>query len=351
MAEPGNPSSVHRFGRAARARIQTVRRKLAERLGVGPDRVIFTSGGTEANHLALLGFPGPRLVSAIEHPSILEADPEACRIPVDATGVLDLEQLNELLTRRRPRLISVMLANNETGVIQPVREAAALAHAHGALLHTDAVQAFGKIPFTVPELGADLVTVSAHKLGGPPGVGALVVREGLDPTPLSRGGGQELRRRAGTENLPGIVGFGAALDLVTDWEEVRALRYRLEAGVRVLAPEALIVGSGAERLPNTSCILLPGRPAATQLMALDLAGVAVSSGSACSSGKVGTSHVLEAMGYPADLAACAIRVSMGWCSEAADVDRFLESWAALRSRRTAHKAAKAWPASPARGSL
>jgi cysteine desulfurase len=332
MAEPGNASSVHRFGRAARARIQAVRRGLALRLDVAPDRVVFTSGGTEANHLALLGFPGPRCVSAIEHPSVLEADPDARRVPVRPSGLVDLERLAELLARERPRLVSVMLANNETGVIQPVRDAAALAHAHGALLHADAVQAFGKIPFTLAELGADLVTVSAHKLGGPPGVGALGAREGLDPAPILRGGGQELRRRAGTENLPGIAGFGAAIDLATDWQTVKAHRDRLEAGVRDLAPEAVIAGAEADRLPNTSCILLPGASAATQLMALDLEGVAVSSGSACSSGKVGSSHVLEAMGLPPSLGACAIRISLGWGTVAADIDRFLDAWSTVISR-------------------
>lgn len=332
LVEPGNPSSAHRFGRAARARIQAARRRLAERLEVSPDRVIFTSGGTEANHLALLGFPGPRLVSAVEHPSVLEAVPEAPRIPVRPNGAIDLARLAELLVSVRPALVSVMLANNETGVLQPVSEAAALARAHGALLHTDAVQALGKVPFTLAGLGADLVSISAHKLGGPPGVGALIVREGLDPMPLQRGGGQELRRRAGTENLPGIVGLGVALDLATDWPAVAALRDRLEEGVRALAPEALIAGGAAGRLPNTSCILCPGAPAATQLMGLDLEGVAVSSGSACSSGKVGPSHVLEAMGFPAELAACAIRVSMGWGTGAAEVERFLAAWRRVLGR-------------------
>ena len=335
MAEPGNPSSVHGFGRRARARVEAVRRKLAARLGVAPDRVVFTSGGTEANHLALLGLDGPRLVSAIEHPSVLDADPSAARVPVTRDGVLDLAALAALLATHRPRLVSVMLANNETGVVQPVAEAAALAHAHDALLHCDAVQAFAKLPFTVGDLGADLLTVSAHKLGGPPGVGALVLRDGLDPRPLQRGGGQELRRRAGTENLPGIVGFGAALDLATDWDRVRTLRDRLEAAVRTARPDAIIAGADAERLPNTSCIVTPGLSAETQLMALDLAGVAVSSGSACSSGKVGPSHVLAAMGYAAEVARCAVRVSFGWRSGEADVDGFMGGWLPLLQRRPA----------------
>lgn len=345
LAEPGNASSVHAAGRRARARLEAARCSLAERLGVPPARVVFTSGGTEANHLALLGFDGPRLVSAVEHPAVLDAVPDAPRVPVDTSGVLDLPALADLLARHRPALVSLMLANNETGVIQPVAEAATLARRHGALLHCDAVQAFAKVPFTLADLGADLVTVSAHKLGGPPGVGALVLRDGCpDPRPLQRGGGQERRRRAGTENLPGIAGFAAALGIATDWERVRTLRDRLEAAVKALRPDAVVAGSAATRLPNTSCILTPGLPAATQLMALDLAGVAVSSGAACSSGKVGPSHVLAAMGQPPELAGCAIRVSLGPETTAAEVDRFLTAWAVLVRRH-------AGPGSAARGGV
>lgn len=335
LAEPGNPSSVHAHGRRARRLIEAARAAVAARLDLAPDGVLFTSGGTEANHLALLGLPGPRLVSAIEHPSVLEADPDAARIPVDACGRLDLVALAELLPRVRPALVSVMLANNETGVLQPVAEAARLAHAHGALLHCDAVQAFAKLPFTLADLGADLLTVSAHKLGGPPGVGALALREGLDPTPLQRGGGQERRRRAGTENLPGIAGFAAALGVATDWAAVRTLRDRLEAGARTLHPDARIVGAEAGRLPNTTCLVIPGLSAETQLMALDLAGVAVSSGAACSSGKVGPSHILAAMGIPPETARCAIRVSLGWSTTGRDVDAFLAAARPLCTRRRA----------------
>jgi cysteine desulfurase len=333
LAEPGNPSSVHGPGRRARARIEAVRRRLAECLGVAPDRVIFTSGGTEANHLALLGLPGPRLVTAIEHPSVLDAVPDAPRIPVLADGTLDLAVLDDLLVRHQPALVSVMAANNETGVLQPVAEAAALARRHGALLHSDAVQAFAKLPVTLAGLGADLLTVSAHKLGGPPGVGALVLREGIEPAPLQRGGGQEQRRRAGTENVPGIVGFGAALALLTDWQRIAALRDLAEARLKAFHPGVAVVGAGAPRLPNTSCLLTPGFAAETQLMALDLAGVAVSSGAACSSGKVGPSHVLQAMGIAPDDAGCAIRVSLGWSSTEADIDRLVRAWCDLVARR------------------
>jgi cysteine desulfurase len=333
MAEPGNASSVHAAGRRARGRLEAARRELAERLGVRPDGVIFTSGGTEANHLALLGQGGPYLVSAVEHPSVLDAVPDAPRIPVDGDGRLDLAALADLLDRHRPRVVSVMLANNETGVVQPVAEAATLAHDRGALLHCDAVQGLAKLPFTLDGLGGvDLLTVSAHKLGGPQGVGALIVREGVEMAPVQRGGGQELRRRAGTENLPGIAGFAAALDVATDWERVRGLRDRLEAGVRELCPDAIVVGDRVARLPNTSCVLTPGLPAETQLMALDLAGVAVSSGAACSSGKVGPSHVLAAIGFAPDLARCAVRISLGWGTGEAEVGRFLDAWSSLVRR-------------------
>ena len=186
------------------------RRRLAERVGVGPDRVVLTGGGTEANNLALQGLPGPRLVGATEHASVREIDADAVTVPVDGDGVTDLAQLEAMLAEHRPRLVAIRLANNETGVVQPVREAARLAHAAGALLHCDAVQAFGKLPFTLSELGADTISVSAHKLGGPPGVGALVLSTDVEPEPLLRGGGQESRRRAGTPNLPGVVGLAAA---------------------------------------------------------------------------------------------------------------------------------------------
>lgn len=333
MAVPGNPSSLHGWGRRTRAMIEHARRGLAERLAVAPDRVIFTSGGTEANHLALIGTGGDWLVSAIEHASIREAVSAPAMIPVDDQGRIDLAGLQELLRQHRPRLVSVMLANNETGVIQPVAQVADLVHAHGSLLHCDAVQAFGKLPCALTDLGADLLTLSAHKLGGPPGVGALVVREGLDPRPLQQGGGQERRRRAGTENVPGIVGFGAALAVTTDWVAVRQLQERLERLVRSVRPDAVVAGGDADRLPNITCLVTPGLPAETQLMALDLAGVAVSSGAACSSGKVGPSHVLAAMGLPLDLAHCAIRVSLGWTTTLAQVHRFVDAWTGLQARR------------------
>jgi cysteine desulfurase len=229
-----------------------------------------------------------------------------------------------------------MLANNETGVLQPVAAAAAIAHRHGALLHCDAVQGAGRVAIDLAVLGADTLSLSAHKLGGPQGAGALVIREGLDVTPLLRGGGQERYRRAGTENVPAIAGFGAAaeeaLAEIGSQAVIAALRDRLEAALASAGADVLVFGAGAERLANTSCFATPGLGSETQLMALDLDGVAVSSGSACSSGKVRPSHVLTAMGVPEALAACAIRVSLGWRSTGEDVDRLIDSWRRLVAR-------------------
>jgi cysteine desulfurase len=339
MGHCGNPSSVHRWGRAGRQLIERSRDTIAALVGAAPESVVFVSGGTEANHLALLGGGRERqMVSGVEHDSVLRAIPEAEQIPVDRDGIVRLDALADLLAEdTRPALVSVMLANNETGVVQPVAEIAALAHAHGALYHCDAVQAAGKLPLDMAAIGADLLTLSAHKLGGPPGVGALVVADGLDLLPLQWGGGQERGRRAGTENVPGIAGFAAAAEAatagMTDYHRVRGLRDRLEAEIIAAAPEAIVLGAAVERLPNTSAIAMPGASAETQVIALDLDGVMVSAGAACSSGKVGPSHVLAAMGVPPDIASSTIRVSLGWSTREADVDRFLQSWTALCRRR------------------
>jgi cysteine desulfurase len=324
----GNPSSVHRRGRAARQAVEAARDKIA---AFAPGDVTFTSGGTEANHLALLGTGRLRvLVSAVEHGSVLAAVPTAERIPVDRNGIVDLAALDALLASGPPALVSVMLANNETGVIQPLREIAEIAHARGALVHTDAVQAAGKIPL---DMGADILTLSAHKLGGPPGIGAVISR--VELAPMIRGGGQERGRRAGTESLVGIAGFAAAAAVTTDYEPVRALRDRLETAL----PDAVVVGAEASRLPNTSAIAMPGMAAETQVIAFDLAGVMVSAGAACSSGKVGPSHVLAAMGLDPEIANSTIRVSLGRTTTEADVDHFIETWTALRARRDRRRAA------------
>ena len=335
MGRPGNPSSPHGPGRHARELLERSRRTLAACLGVPADRIVFTAGGTEANNLALLGLPGPRLISTIEHASVLEADPTALHAPVGPDGVIDLAALEGLLARYRPRMVALMLANNETGVVQPVREAARLAHASGALLHCDAVQAFGKLPTALPDLGADILSVSAHKLGGPPGVGALVLGPDVEPSALLKGGGQESRRRAGTPNLPGIAGFATALGLATDWDAIAGLREQLERGAMARCPDALVLGVTAPRLPTVACLAAPASAGEVQLMALDLAGIAVGIGAACSSGRIGPSHVLAAMAVPAEVARCAIRVSLGWSSTPADVAAFLAAWPPGRRRAPA----------------
>lgn len=334
LALGGNASSIHEEGRKAHALLDEARDAIARALGVIAPMVVFTSGGSEANNLALKGTPADRLiVSGVEHPSVLEAARGSGKpvdiLPVNGSGVVDLEALERLLKEAPKTLISVMLANNETGVVNPLRDVVVLAHAHGALVHTDAVQAFGKVPVNFGLLGVDLLSVSAHKLGGPVGAGALVVRDGLALMPVIHGGGQELRRRAGTENLAAIAGFAAAAQ--EKRLEIKALRDHLEEGLE----GAVIFGGAAERLPNTTCFAVPGLSAETALMALDLAGFAVSSGSACSSGKVAKSHVLEAMGVAPELGSAALRVSLGWTTTKEDIDQFISAWGRIRARRKA----------------
>jgi cysteine desulfurase len=338
LAEVGNASSVHRFGRAARAAVETAREQVARLVGVRPEQVVFTAGGTEANNLVLAGAGRDRTVmSTIEHDSILRAAPSAEMLPVRSDGVADLDALAAILGRSdRPALLSLMLANNETGVIQPVAAAAEIAHAAGAAVHCDAVQAIGKIAVDMPALGVDYLSMSAHKFGGPQGVGALVLAEGAPLAAQLKGGGQERNRRAGTENMAGIVGFGVAAEAAAaeleSMKRLAELRDELERRAQAMAPTAVVFGKHAPRLPTTSCLALPGVSSEIQVMALDLAGVAVSAGSACSSGKVRPSHVLQAMGVEAQQAASAIRVSLGWRTIRDDVEGFLAAWGALASR-------------------
>jgi cysteine desulfurase len=347
LERTGNPSSVHRPGREARRTLERARGAVAAMIGAAPGQVVFTSGGTEANNQALACARGPVVVSAIEHDSVLAAVPDAGRAVVDGEGRIDLACLERQLARVRPVLVSVMLANNETGVIQPLGEVVELARRHGARVHCDAVQAGGKLAIEVAALGADFLTLSAHKLGGPQGIGALVLGAAIEPAALLCGGGQERRWRPGTENLPGIAGFGRACELAiadVDWQRrTGALRDELEARIAAIAPGARVFGRGAERLPNTSCLSMPGVSNQTQLIELDLAGIAVSTGSACSSGKVGPSHVLAAMAVDPAEAATAIRVSLGWASTSEDVERFALVWSSLyaRTRKVAHRRAPA----------
>jgi len=336
MEVTGNASSVHGEGRAARQLIDDAREQVARAVGVIAPMVVFTSGGSEANNMVLKGAPVERIiVSAVEHPSVLQAATASGKpvgiIPVDGNGVIDVAAVEELLHGPKA-LVSVMAANNETGVVQPLAEVVRLAQQHGALVHSDAVQVLGKrmLNFALPPV--DFLTLSAHKNGGPVGVGAVVIRDGVVVDPLLHGGGQELRRRAGTENLIAIAGFGATAGLTQD---VKSLRDRLEAELE----GAVIFGSNVERLPNTTCFAFPGMKAETLLMAFDLEGVAVSSGSACSSGKVAKSHVLAAMGVKPEISEAAIRVSLGWDSTEQDIEHFTAAWRKIRDRHKARAAA------------
>ncbi|WP_316977931.1 cysteine desulfurase family protein [Shumkonia mesophila] len=337
LSTVGNPSSVHAFGRAARRLLEEAREAVAALAGAPAAGVVFTGCGTEANTLALLGCSRPAVVvSAVEHDSVIGAAPSAAVVPVDVDGLVDLDHLATMLVGiGELAVVSVMLANNETGVIQPVARVAEIARRHGALVHCDAVQAAGRLPLDMKSLGVHMMTLSAHKIGGPQGIGALLVEEGVSIEPLLRGGGQEGRRRAGTQNLPGAAGFGAAARVAMAQLAAggvpAAWRDRLEAALKGVEPDLRIFGEGAPRLANTSCLAAPGMPSETQVMALDLAGIAVSAGAACSSGKVGPSRVLTAMGG-GELANAAIRVSFGWTSRDADVDAFVAAWTALRAR-------------------
>ncbi len=343
LAAVGNPSSVHGPGRAARKTMEQARVDVAALVNADAADVIFTSGGTEANNLALGGSGRTRrLISAIEHPSVLAGGGEI--LPVDTNGIIDLDRLEErLLADNTPALVSVMLANNETGVIEPIEDVVAIAHRHGALVHCDAIQAAGKIAVDVVALGVDMMSLSAHKIGGPSGAGALIVPDLGTATGTSLsgqlfGGGQERGYRVGTENLTGIAGFGAAAAValagLEDFTRVAGLRDAIEQGVKGIDPRAMVMGEGVRRLPNTSCLTMPGVDSQTQVMAFDLSGVGVSAGSACSSGKTKASAVLKAMGLPVQIAGTAVRVSLGWPSTQADVSAFLSAWSVLHGRQS-----------------
>jgi cysteine desulfurase len=325
----GNPASIHAPGRAARRLLEESRARVAASVGAAAADLVFCSGGTEANAAAIAGLsPGRRvLIGATEHDAVRAAAPAAQILPVDRSGVLRLEALEAALAGQAPALVCLMLANNETGVLHPIAEAAALCRAHGALLHVDAVQAAGRIAVDRAALGADTLALSGHKQGGPKGVGALALAPGLHVPALIAGGGQERGRRGGTPALPAIAGFGAVAGIAAP-AGLAALRDRMEQAA--MACGAVICGGGA-RLPNTTCLALPGVKADTQVIALDLAGIAVSAGAACSSGKVTESRVLAAMGL-GDLAGCAIRVSLPWNATAGDADAFIAAYAGMASR-------------------
>ncbi len=339
----GNASSVHAEGRAARRLVEEAREKVASLVGAEARNVTFTSGATEANMLALtpsintageIARRDRLFVSAIEHPSVRSGGRFPAELveelPVTGDGLVDLHALRMAIAGAPRPLVSVMLANNETGVIEPIREIADIVHAANGVLHVDAVQGPGRIDCRIGDLGADLMSLSAHKLGGPQGVGALIRRgDSHIAEPLIKGGGQERGQRAGTENVAAIAGFGAAAAMAAnqaDAARMTALRDRLEAGIKAATPQAVIFGAGAPRLPNTTLFAVPGMKAETAIIAFDLNGIAVSSGSACSSGKVQASHVLAAMGAEPALAQGAVRVSLGWSTSETDVERLLNAW-------------------------
>jgi len=353
MALVGNSSSVHAAGRKVHCLVEEAREGVRTMVNGPVNGVIFTSGGTEAIHYAIHGTVGAGLVkrvfvSAIEHAAVPASATTAMTsegpvrvetLPVTATGQLDLDALRSRLDgydtqRDGGFLVCLMLANNETGVIQPVTKAAEIVHAAGGLVFVDAAQAVGKIPVNFVMLDADMLAMTGHKFGGPLGVGALIVRPNLSLAPVMRGGGHEMNRRAGTTNAPAILGLAKACALAAaglgHGKTIAAWRDRMEAAISQAG--AQVWGAGQERLPGTLSFSAPGFPSETQLMALDLEGIAVSGGSACSSGKAKPSHVLKAMGADDNLAKCGVRVSLGWNSREADADAFISAWTAAYAR-------------------
>ncbi|MBN8543234.1 MAG: cysteine desulfurase [Alphaproteobacteria bacterium] len=335
-----NPSSTHAAGRVAKKLLEDSRKAIADSVSVFANEVLFTGSATEANNMVLRGFDRPMLVSAIEHASILKTASllGGDTLPVDENGIVILEVLDKKLAALgRPALVSVMLANNETGVINPIAEIADIVHKHGGLLHTDAVQAIGKIPVDFGLLKADMMTIGAHKVGGPIGIGALILRNDVAIKPLLTGGGQELGRRAGTEDVVKTIGFAALMGEVANCPEAKqhaAWRDWLEAELG-----SVVFSKDAPRLPNTLQIAMPNVKSETQLMNFDLEGYAVSAGSACSSGRIEPSYVLKAMGITEETASCAIRISMGWNTTENDVKSFASAWKNTYERLGKHKAA------------
>jgi cysteine desulfurase len=330
----GNASSIHSFGQHARKLLDEARRDVAAMIGAAAKEIVFTSGGTESDNTALFGFgkQGHVITTSVEHPAILHASaqlPSVTVVPVDANGVVDPDGIRRAI-RPRTKLISVMHVNNELGVIQPIERIAEIAHQEGILFHSDGVQAPGKIPVDVKKLGPDLYSISAHKIYGPKGVGALYVRKGTALPPLIHGGPHENKLRAGTENVAGAVGFGRAAQWivengVAEADRLAALRDRLEQGILDRVPDAHVNGAGSPRVPNTSNIRFDGIDSEPLLIALDLRGFAVSSGSACSSGATEPSHVLAAIGLMREQARSSVRFSLGRSNDAGQVDALIDA--------------------------
>lgn len=338
MPLPHNASAVHAMGREGKRIIDNARESVALLCGADTNNVIFNSGATEGNNTVLKHFAaqGKILISDMEHPSVLQALPDAIKIPSTPDGVVDLNALDQLLTDHKPQLVSVMLVNNETGIIQPVDVISKMAQKHGAFLHSDCTQAAGRIPLDINELGIHFAALSAHKISGPQGVGALVLGLCGETPVLLDGGGQEKRARAGTENVAGIAGFGIAANLAhsetQDYQSrLKLLQQKLENGIATIAPDAKIYGQNHDRVSNTTMFSLPRASSETMLMAFDLDGIAISNGSACSSGSVKASHVLLAM-HEKERASNALRISTGWHTNESDIDRFLEVFEKIYKR-------------------
>lgn len=335
MSLLGNASSIHQNGRSVRAKLEESRAKVAEYFSVKPSQIVFTSGATEANNTIIKGFSGRIITSSIEHDSVLEADKSAIKCCVTADGIIDLNHLEDLLKKsERPTLVSIMAANNETGVIQPLAEIAALARQFGAKIHSDVVQVVGKLNLDWASLNLDFLSLSGHKIGALQGIGALIVNERIPINPLIRGGGQERYYRSGTENTVGIISLGAAIEVcrANDWSAVENLRNNLEDQLSNLCSDVLIFGQKAPRLPNTTCFATPGLASNTQVMHFDLMGIAVSAGSACSSGKVKTSHVLQSMGITGAPLEQSLRVSLSKATTPRDIQKFIDTWRQLYER-------------------
>jgi cysteine desulfurase len=333
MDKAYNPSSTHACGREAKAILEQARKSVRNAIGADDDRyqVVFTASGTESNNIALNSFPHT-IASCIEHPSILQIIGQGV-LPVDNNGVVILEDAEKIIAQAKsPFLVSVMAANNEVGTIQPIKELAALTHKYGGKFHTDASQAIGKIPFSADEVGADLITVTSHKLGGGAGAAALVFDKSIDIKPIMRGGGQEFRYRPGTQNVAAIAGFASACDNIHRYfkaDNIADMRNQLESKILHYAPDALVLAGAVKRLPNTSCIYMPGVASETQVMHFDLKGIALSAGSACSSGKISLPHVPMSMGLSEAMARQTIRVSLGFYTTQEDIAEFVKAWIEL----------------------
>lgn len=342
---PLNASSIHSFGRNAKRLLEQSRSKISQFLHADNYNVIFTSSGTESNNQVIRGFSDyKKLISSIEHPSLYRAADDIYKIPVDNNGIVNLLALKKLLVGGpKKTLVSVMHANNETGIIQPVVEIAKICKENGILFHTDAVQTFGKVNFKIDDLSPDFMTISAHKIGGPQGAAALLVRKNFAPFPFLKGGGQEFGFRAGSENIPAIVGFAKAVEITQDkmnqLSQIGILRDYMENKLKQICPEIVIIGEDALRIVNTSCIIMPNVANDVQLVHFDLKNIAVSSGAACSSGKVEASYVLQAMNVPQDKVKNAIRVSLSLDNNYKEIDNFIEAWQELYLRNKDSNAA------------